>query len=174
MTPFRQDPSILKLSGNKMPGRAISIADAKRKWEWVVQKPLGSSGAVTVYRGAHLTEGIGVVFEAVNDAEYAEHVELRKVLSPKKGQRPATFAIDNVIINFNEIARVTISEIAQPEITGTLSYIFKYTFIEYNPPAPVKVGPADPDYKNAKPGLDKEIAALKEKAAKLQALLAKA
>lgn len=173
MTPFRQDPSIVKLSGTQMPGRAISISDADREWEWVVQKPLGSSGAITIYRGAKLAEGIAIVFEAVTDAEYLAHVTARKTIAPKKGQKPPTFKIDNVVINFNEITRVSLKRISQPQITPTLSWLFTWTFIEYSPPAPVAVGPAEPDYKNAKPGQDKDIAALQAKAAALQAQLSK-
>jgi len=173
-TPFRKDPSVIKLSGNPMPGKAISITGADREWEWVVQKPLGSSGAITVYRGAKLAEGIEVVIEAVTDAEYEANETARKTIAPKKGAKPPTFAIDNVIINFNEITRVSLKKISQPQITATLSWLFTWTFIEYNPPAPVTVGPADPDYKNAKPGQDKDIVALQAKAAALQAQLAKA
>ena len=157
-----------------MPGRAISITDADREWNWVVQMALGSSGAITIYRGAKLTEGITIVIEAVNDAEYQANVDARKRIAPKKGQKPPTFTVDNVIINFNEITRISLKKISQPQITATRSYLFTWTFIEYNPPAPVTVGPADPDYKGTKPTQDKDIAALQDKAKALQAQLAKA
>lgn len=173
----RRDPSIVKLDGVQMPGRAKSIADAEKKWKWTDQKPTASGGATSVFGGEELNGGITIIFETTTEEGRQAHYDYRATIAPTKGAKPRTFTVDNVVIEYNKIKRVVLDTLKQPQITQTLSWIFTYMLREYNPPAPAKVGPADAagkGFKNAKMGGDKDIATLQAKAAALQKQLAKA
>lgn len=145
MTAFTDDPSIVKLSGADMPGAVVSIKGANREFDWNVQKGTGSSGASTIFKGAKIAEKIEIVTKYTTQEELDAIVAHRAYIAPAKiGGKPPTFTIENSLINFNKIERVSISIIGQPEITPGLGRTVTWTFIEYQPSAPAKTGPADP------------------------------
>jgi len=177
---FGRDPSIVKLAGNIMPGMVQSIDGGDRKFLWKKQKGTGSSGAAIIFEGADIADGIKIVVFAPTLAMQNACKEWRKFIAPVKiGGKPPTFAVENVLLEFNEIARVSIAQIAQPKVTKDLNAIFEWTFVEYQPPAPAKTGPADPAGKGkggaaGKAGGDPEIATLQAQAAAAKAELSKA
>ncbi len=145
MSSFTDDPSIVKLSGSDIPGSVVSIKGAERGFEWDVQKGTGSSGASTIFKGAKIAEKIEIVVKYVSQEELAAIVAYRAYIAPAKiGGKPPTFNVDNSLINFNGITRISVANIGQPEVTAGLGRTVALTFIEYQPPAPAKTGPADP------------------------------
>jgi hypothetical protein len=179
MTSFADDPSIVKLSGSTMPGSVISIKGAERGFEWDVQKGTASSGAATIFKGAKIAEKIEIVTKIVSQEEADSIDAFRAYIAPAKiGGKPPTFTIENSLVNFNKIGRVSISIIGQPEVTPGLGRTVAWTFIEYQPPAPAKTGPADPAKgggAGSKAGSpDADIAALQKQRDALAAEYAKA
>ncbi len=164
-TPFETDPSVVKLSGTVIPGNVVGIRGANRAFEWKVQKGTGSSGASTIFSGALLTEGFEVVTTITTAAEYIAIVNFRDYVAPKKdGDKPPTFTIDNVLINFNKITSASIKSISQPDPKDDLSYAVIWTFIEYKKSVDAKTGKADPaNPDGSKPGAaDPQVAALQK------------
>jgi hypothetical protein len=177
---FGRDPSIIKLAGNLMPGMVQSIEGADRKFLWKKQKGTGSSGASIIFEGADIADAIKVVVFAPTLAMQEACKSWRRFIAPVKiGGKPPTFAVENPIFEFNEIGRISIAEIAQPKVSKDRNVVFQWTFVEYQPPAPAKTGPANAATK-AKAGTpgaaggDKEVADLQAQAAAAKAELAKA
>jgi len=155
LSSFTDDPSIVKLSGSDIPGSVVSIKGAERGFEWDVQKGTGSSGAATVFKGAKIAEKIEIVVKYTTLEEETALKAYRAYIAPAKiGGKPPTFNIENPLINFNKIEKVSVSIVGQPEVTAGLGRTIALTFIEYQPPVPAKTGPADP----AKAGGGKDAA----------------
>jgi hypothetical protein len=175
-----RDPSIVKLGGLLMPGMVQSIEGANRKFLWKKQKGTASSGATIVFEGADIAETIKVVVFAPTLKMQEDCKAWRRYIAPVKiGGKPPTFAIENVLIEFNEITRVTIAEIAQPTESKDQNVTFIWTFTEYLPPAPAKTGPAGAASKGKAGGaggaaVDPAIASLQAQAAAAKVELAKA
>lgn len=175
-----RDPSLVKLGGALMPGLVQSIKGANRKFVWDKQKGTASSGATIVYKGADLAEAIEVVVAAPTDAMQRACKDWRKYIAPVKiGGKPPTFLVDNVLIEFNEITRVSIAEIVQPDVAKDGNMMFVWKLVEYNPPTPAKTGPAAAAGKGGSkaPGAtkgDPEIVSLQAQAAAAKADFAKA
>lgn len=169
-SPYVDDPSIVILSGSQIPGNVVAIKGADRGFKWTVQEGTSSSGATNVFKGAKIAETILVTVEVVDDAGYQEVVAYRAYIAPLKiGGKPPTFAIDNCLINFNEIKKVSIALIAQPDMTPGLKTIFVFTFTEVNESVAAKTGPADAAKKDGTAGgasgVDPYTAALQAEAA---------
>jgi hypothetical protein len=176
-----RDPSIVKLGGIVLPGLVQSIKGANRKFIWEKQKGTASSGATIIYKGTDIAESIEIVTFAPTLAMQEASVKWNAYVTPAKiGGQPATFQIENVLIEFNKITRVSIAEVKQPDETKDQNVVFVWLLTEYSPPAPAKTGPADPASKGkggaggtAKPG-DPAIASLQAQAAAAKADFAKA
>ncbi len=181
MSFLEREPWIVKLGGILLPGIVQTIKGANRKFIWEKQKGTASSGATIIFKGADIAESIEVMAYAPTLAMQEASKKWRAYIAPAKiGGKPPTFAIENVLIEFNGIARVSIAEIAQPEVMKDQNAVFVWRFTEYLPPAPAKTGPAEPASKGkggaggaAKPG-DPAIASLQAQAAAAKADFAKA
>lgn len=173
-----RDPSIVKLGGNLMPGIVQSIDGGDRKFIWKKQKATGSSGASIIFEGADIADAIKIVVAAPTLAIQQACAAWRKLIAPVKiGGKPPTFSVENVLLEFNQIGRITIAEISQPKIQKDLTVLFQWTLTEYNPPAPAKVGPAAAaGYKGGASGAkgDPEIAKLQAQAVAAKAEMQKA
>jgi hypothetical protein len=128
----------------KVPGIITEIDGATSPKEWAVQMGMGMSGASTIYRGEKIAESITVTVNAFDAESFAGMYTLRDLVKAPKGKKPPTYEIKSPIINFAGITRASIKEIPQPKPTKGLSWIFVWTFIQYNPLRIAAVGPADP------------------------------
>ncbi len=138
-----RDPSIIKLTGAKMPGMVQSIKGANRKYTWDKQKGTASSGATNVFKGAEIADSIKVTVFAPTLEMQKACAAWRKYIAPVKiGGKPPTFSVENVIFEFNEISRVAIASIEAPDVSKDKNVIFVFEFTEVNPPTPAKTGPA--------------------------------
>ncbi len=174
-----RDPSIVKLSGSLMPGMVQSIDGGDRKFKWDKQAGTGSSGATNVFKGAEIADGIKIVTFAPTLAMQRASVAWRKYIAPVKiGGKPPTFLVENVLLEFNEIGRLSIASIEQPKVSKDRNVVFVWTFTEYNPPTPAKTGPANSALKggalSGAKGGDPATADLQKQAAAAKADLAKA
>lgn len=151
LNPFDNPEAVaqVKLGGSLLPGSVQSIAGAHRGFKWDVQNGTSSSGATNVFKGAQIAESIEIKTRVVDAAGWNACVAYRAyVVPPKIGGKPPTFAIDNLLIGYNQIGRVTIADVMQPEPGPGLSWDFTFKLTEYNPTVAAAAGKADP----AKPG----------------------
>lgn len=138
-----------ELGGLLLPGLILSIDGADRPEEWDVQKPTEKSGGATVWKGTKLADSIKIALALYDEAEFEGYNQLRRVLRPEPGQKPPTHTIVNGIINFNEITRVSLRNIAAPKWEKSGGYWKgEITLIDFSPPKPANTGAAGP----AKPG----------------------
>ncbi len=113
-------------------------------------------------------------------ATYRAILGFRAFVAPKKiGDKPPTFTINNVLINFNEITSCSIKEISEPVHKEDQSYTFTWTFIEYKASVAAKTGkadPAHPDGTKTATGavVDPQVASLQKTRDELAAAIAKA
>lgn len=169
--PYRDLGADVVLLGDfQVPGFVVAIADADREFDWSVQKGTDTSGAITVCRGSKLCEAFTVTVAAPDVASFDALYDLRDVLLPPAGQKPPTFLIDNLVINFVGITRCSLKKLAQPEWNAKNGeWQLKVIFIEYSPSKATKTGPADP----AKPDDAAEKTPNDEATQQIHGLLAK-
>lgn len=132
------------IGGVLIPGIVTGIEGHEKIEEWAVQKGIEVSHAVTVWRGTKLAEAIKITTNLHNAAEFAKYYLVRGALRPKLGKKPPSLGIVNAAINFSGITRVSCVNVGPPKPAAGLSWQAEITVIEFNPPRPVKVGPADP------------------------------
>lgn len=173
--PYRDaGADVILLGDYQVPGYVIEIKDADREYEWAVQKGSGTDGAITVFRGAKICEAFVVTLSAPDEDSFDSLYELRDQIMPSPGQKPPTFRIDNLVINFVKIFRVALKKLSQPKWDKKSGeWTLEVTFIEDNPSKPTKAGPADPakpddpEQPTQQDAQQKEIDDLMKKASKL-------
>lgn len=134
----------ITVGGVLIPGVIISIDGAEKPEEWIIQKGLDVSHAVTVWRGTKLAESIKILINLYNRAEFNKYHDVKNVLRPKLGRKPPSLGIVNAGINFGGITRVSVRLPGTPKPATGLSWTAEIDLIEFNPPQQAKVGPADP------------------------------
>lgn len=141
---FPKEWGTITVAGVLVPGIVLSIDGHEKPEEWIIQKGIEVSHAVTVWRGTKLAESIKVVTNLYNRAEFNKYLDFAKVVRPKIGKKPPSLAIVNAAINFSGITRVSIRLPGPPKPAKGLSWTAEIDLIEFNPPRLAKVGPADP------------------------------
>lgn len=132
------------VGGVVLPGSVVSIDGARKPHQWAIQMGIQVSNAVTVWRGKKLAEAIKIVCNLYNQVEFDKWYDVQAVLDPPSGKKPPSVSIVNAHINFARITRVSCIYVDPPTPTKGLSWLGELSVIEYNPPKPAKVGPADP------------------------------
>lgn len=147
LNPYR-DPGpwgIVTIGGLQLPGVVVSVDGAERPDEWMVQKGISVSGAVVVWRGTLLAEGIEIVLQLLDAADFDKYYEVRDVLRPKIGRKPPAHTLVNPSINFSGITRITTRNVFVPKhVHADNSWIGKVALLEYRPPRPVVAGTVEP------------------------------
>lgn len=158
----------ITVGGVLIPGIIISIDGHEKPEEWIFQKGLEVSHAVSIWRGTKLAESIKVLTNLYNEAEFDKYTDFSKVLRPKIGKKPPSLAIVNAAINFGGITRVSVRLPGTPKPAKGLSWTAEIDLAEFNPPRLAKVGPADPPKaKTENDLLAEELAATVAQARKL-------
>ena len=135
----------LRLNGWEVPAILIDIDGCKRPFEWAVQRGIGTSGSVLIYRGSLLAENIALTFQAPTRATFDALYEFRDRIVPKsERERPPTLNADNPTFAFVKITRIVLGELESPRPASGLNWQMRLTVKEYRPPVVAKVGPADP------------------------------
>lgn len=134
----------VKLAGVPIPGIVVSVDGVKRPYEWAVQRALGQSGAVTIYRGENVADKIVIVSVLPDDETFSAAEDFNKYITPKKGQRPAAFDIEHPAFAYVGILKVSLQVRPAPKDEGKGKWTMTYELLEYRKPVPVPVGPADP------------------------------
>jgi len=132
------------LGGVLVPGIVVSIDGHEKPEEWIIQKGIEVSHAVTVWRGTKLAESIKIVTNLYNRAEFDKYYDVAVALRPKLGKKPPSLGIVNAAINFSGITRISCRTVGPPKPAPGLSWTAEIDVIEFNPPRLAKVGPADP------------------------------
>lgn len=132
------------IGGVLIPGVVLSIDGAEKPEEWVIQKGLYVSHAVTIWRGTKLAESIKILMNLHNEVEFDKYHDVKNVLRPKLGGKPPALPIVNAGINFGGITRVSVRLPGTPKPASGLSWTAEIDVIEFNPPRQAPVGPADP------------------------------
>lgn len=133
----------VRLAGWLVPVPLIAINGIKIEDEWVVQRQIGTSGAVTIWRGIKPTEDLRLTFEAPTEESFDSLHELFKRLRPVTVGRPPTVAIEHPGVNFVGIKRVARKLWEGPNVEN-MHWRVNLTLIQYFPPITVAAGPADP------------------------------
>jgi hypothetical protein len=134
----------ITVGGVLIPGIIVSIDGHEKPEEWIIQKGIEVSHAVTIWRGTKLAESIKVVTNLHNRVEFNKYYDVVSVLRPKIGKKPPSLSIVNAAINFSGITRVSVRLPGPPKPAVGLSWTAEIDLIEFNPPRLAKVGPADP------------------------------
>lgn len=134
----------ITVGGFLIPGVIQSIDGHEKPEEWIIQKGIEVSHAVTIWRGTKLAESIKVVTNLPNRAEFNKYWDFAALVRPKIGKKPPSLSIINAAINFSGITRVSIRLPGPPKAAAGLSWTAEIDFCEFNPPRLAKVGPADP------------------------------
>lgn len=134
----------ITIGGVLVPGVVESVDGDEKPEEWIIQKGIEVSHAVTVWRGTKLAESIKVVINLPNRVAFDRYHDVKNVLRPKLGKRPPSLSIVNAGINFGGITRVSVRLPGTPKPAEGLSWRAQIDLIEYNPPRLAAVGPADP------------------------------
>lgn len=135
---------LVTVGGVLIPGIILSIDGHEKPEEWIIQKGIEVSHAVTVWRGTKLAESIKIVTNLFNRAEFDKYYDFANVVRPKIGKKPPSLSIVNAAINFSGITRVSIRLPGPPKPAPGLSWTAQIDLCEFNPPRLAKVGPADP------------------------------
>jgi hypothetical protein len=134
----------ITVGGVRIPGVILSIDGHEKPEEWIIQKGIEVSHAVTLWRGTKLAESIKIVTNLHNRAEFDKYHDVAIALRPKIGKKPPSLSIVNAAINFSGITRVSVRLPGPPKPAAGLSWTAEIDLIEFNPPRLAKVGPADP------------------------------
>lgn len=145
--PFR-DPGpwgIVTIGGLTLPGVVQSIDGAVRPEEWMIQKGISVSGAVTVWRGTQLAETIKIVVQLLDAKDFDGWYDVRDVLRPKIGRKPPALTIVNPSINFGGITRIACRYVADPKfVKADNSWTGELAMVEFRPPRPIAAGTVEP------------------------------
>lgn len=136
--------NVVKVGGTPLPGVLISINGIKRVYEWVIQKGLGLAGAATIFRGSLLTDDITIVCKLTDKDEFKACHSFDGAITPKKGQKPTAFDIQNAAFQWVQINKVAFKERPAPAYSGAGGWQVEYKLIEYAKAIKIAVGPADP------------------------------
>lgn len=151
-----------------VPGILESIEGCEKVERWIFQQGLAVSNSVSVWRGTKLAESIRITTRLYNTASFDAAYDLRNALRPKVGRKPPVLPILGGPFGFVGITRVSVLNIIPPKVAPGNSWLFGVELIEYNPPKPVPVGPADPPKKETENDrLQKEFSRLVDEARKL-------
>jgi hypothetical protein len=134
----------ITIGGVRVPGIILSIDGAEKPEEWIIQKGLYVSHAVSIWRGTKLAESIKILMNLYNAVEFNKYHDVKNVLRPKLGGKPPALPIVNAGINFGGITRVSVRLPGTPKPAEGLSWTAEIDLIEFNPPRQAPVGPADP------------------------------
>ncbi len=137
--------SNILVGGMLIPGIIQSVDGCSKAENWVYQRGLAASNAVSIWRGRSLAETIKIITRVYNEATFDACFALRDILRPN-WRRPPVLPVMNGHMNFAGITRVSLKEIyidkAYPDISWDLAVILT----EFNPLKAVPVGPADPPH----------------------------
>jgi hypothetical protein len=132
------------LGGRTVPGIIVSIDGAERPHEWLVQRAVGTSGSYTTWRGEKPAESIKLLIVATTVEDFEAMKSFRKYLVPIKGKRPPAFKVENEVINFNGITRVSIKLPGQPQEAGKGKWTWALEFIDFWPHIKAPIGKPSP------------------------------
>lgn len=132
------------VGGVVLPGSVVSIDGARKPHQWAIQMGIQVSNAVTVWRGKKLAEAMKIVCNLYNEEAFDAWYDVQARLDPTTG-KPPSVSIVNAHINFVRITRVSCIYVDPPTPTKGLSWLGELSIIEFNPPRPAKIGPAEPD-----------------------------
>lgn len=136
----------ITLAGSiNFPGIITDITGADREWEWDVKKGTGKKGATATSKGEKVVEALKITCQCPRRSDFDELFAFRDAVCPPSGEKPATFSIQNQVINFNKITRVSIKKFGQPKPDAKGNkWSCEFDFIENNPSSATKTGPQDP------------------------------
>jgi hypothetical protein len=153
----------------ELPRILIGVRGAGKSERWEIQIGIGVSwGAVAVWRGTNLAEGIEISCYLPTKDDFDGWRDVCEALSPTIGRRPPALYIVNPYVNWNGITIVTRKDTPPPEPTLTGAWIGRIELIEFNKPREAPVGPEPPPKEPTEADrLANEFAAGLQKASKL-------
>lgn len=156
----------------KVPALLVAINGVKVEDEWAVQRQIGTSGSVTIWRGTLPTTDLKLSFEAADAAMFDGLAKLYDSLKPISGRKPPTVKIEHPAPNFVGITRVSRKLWEGPMVGSKLSVRVDLTLIQYFPQKFVPVGPAEPAKLPGEPTpTDKAEVMIQQLSAKIDSLL---
>ena len=132
------------LGGWIVPIPLVAINGVKIEDEWVVQRQISTSGAVTIWRGILPTQDLKLTFQAPEEGHFDSLYDLYQRLRQVNVKRPPTISIRHPGPNFVGINRVARKMWEGPNQVPGLNWQVDLTLIQYFPPVRVVAGPAEP------------------------------
>lgn len=162
---------IFRVSGKpkRVPGIIQSIDGYRTPEEWLIQKPINASNAITVWRGRNLAESMVLISNLYDKESFDDWRALRTALLPADPRKaPAIVYVLCPQLNMGGINRVGIRYVDPPKPAPQKSWTGELALIQYRPRRLAKVGPPD-----APPADSAQTIENKKKAEKVNAIFAK-
>lgn len=134
----------VEFSGLVVKALLVAVNGVELEDEWDVQRGIGTTGAVTIWRGTKPVENIVLTFEAPDEATFDDLYAIWDLLKPKPRQRPPTQPIRNPFVNFVGVDKVSRRKWAGPYQVQGFNFRVDLTMIQYKPPILIPAGPAEP------------------------------
>lgn len=135
----------VNIGGIDLPGIIDNIDGCGTPEDWNQQKGTSGNFATSTWKGSKLAEGIKIKMSLYSAFAYAGAYKVRALLRPTRGVKPPTHAINNPIVNFGGITRVTVKDIGFPKWAKSGGYWeWEIELNEVNPSASATTGAADP------------------------------
>lgn len=133
--PITSPVDYIVLNGQRSPGTAV-VDGAGSPRQWDERRGYGTSGAISVYRGAklaHFTVKITLTTAAEFDA-WASFAELLK--RPVSRLRPRALTIYHPILEDLGISQCGVEDLRQPTAGETGDWTYEIAFVQYRRPSP--------------------------------------
>lgn len=158
--PITQPVDYIDLGGQRSPGLAEVVgASSPRKWD--ERRGYGLSGAIVVFRGIGLAR-FSVKLRFYTPEDWAGWYAWKPVVDrPPLGTRPRALDIWHPLLEAQQITKVVVEDVGQPEQTDDGEWTVEIKFIEYRRP---KIALAKPEGSQATPAdpMEAEILRLNE------------
>lgn len=128
------------INGQRSPGVAV-VEGAGSPRQWDERRGYGTSGAISVYRGAKLAK-FTVKFTLTTAAEFAAWAEFAPLLArPVSRARPRALTISHPILEDLGISQCAVEDLRQPTPGDTGDWTYEVAFIQFRRPAPALARP---------------------------------
>ncbi len=136
-----------------LPGVVTSVDGHDRVSVWAMQKGLGASFGVAVWRGHLSCESIKVTSILTLPEHFVAYDELRKLTPLPSDVQYQSFGVVNPALNWAGITRCGFRTLGTPRALPSLGWSVTLDLIEVRVPRSVKVGPPDKDKPETANGL---------------------
>ncbi|MCH9838258.1 hypothetical protein K0U83_21525 [bacterium] len=157
--PLTSPVDTITLAGQVSPGTAI-VEGAGSPRQWDERRGFGSSGAISVYKGAKLAK-FTVKFTLWLPEHFVEWASFSELLKkPPPRVRPRAMRISHPILEDLGIIDASVEDLLQPTPDDTGAWTYECKFIQYRRPRPALATPdgAD-DGPEVDDAIDRQIAA---------------